>query len=376
MNSRNNMRQKSWLVSAGIVVAITLWLASGQFSAEGDDVMAEDTAIEVSTAKNAVRVRTQSAEEVMRTIVVNGKTAPARIVRLAAETDGRIVHVGADRGASLKRGDIIVRLDERDRSARLSQAQAPVKQREVEYEARERLKSESYVSEAQLQESLALLEMARAELTRAKLDLEYMTIRAPFAGALQARAVEVGDFVKRGDPIATYVDNRTIIVNADLSEFDARFVNVGDTAEAALATGETVRGRIRYVAPVADEGTRTFGVVLEVDNNDRAVRAGGTAELRIPAESVLAHRVSPSLLTLDDAGNVGVKIINDAGKVEFIVADIALSTNEGVWLAGLPETATIITVGQGYVSSGTAAVAVPESDVETAVAIKGAGDLD
>ena len=376
MNSGKNVRQKSWLISAGIVVAVTLWLASGQFSVEGDDTIAEDTATEVTAAKNAVRVRTQSAEEVMRMIVVNGKTAPARIVRLAAETDGRIVHVGADRGASLERGDVIVRLDERDRAARLSQAQATVKQREVEYEARERLKSESYVSEAQLQESLALLEMARAELTRAKLDLEYMTIRAPFAGALQARAVEVGDFVKRGDPIATYVDNRTIIVNADLSEFDARFVNVGDIAEAALATGETVRGRIRYVAPVADEGTRTFGVELEVDNKDRALRAGGTAELRIPAESVLAHRVSPSLLTLDDAGNVGVKIVNDAGKVEFIVADIALSSNEGVWLAGLPETATIITVGQGYVASGSAAVAVPESDVETAVAIKGAGDLD
>ena len=376
MNSGNNVRQKSWLISAGIVVAITLWLASGQFSAEGDDAIVEDATTGVTTAKNAVRVRTQSAEEVMRMIVVNGNTAPARIVRLAAETDGRIVHVGADRGASLERGDIIVRLDERDRAARLTQAQATVKQREVEYEARERLKSESYVSEAQLQESVALLEMARAELTRAKLDLEYMTIRAPFAGALQARAVEVGDFVKRGDPIATYVDNRTIIVNANLSEYDARFVNVGDTAAAALATGETVRGRIRYVAPVADEGTRTFGVELEVDNKERALRAGGTAELRIPAESVLAHRVSPSLLTLDDAGNVGVKIINDAGKVEFIVADIALSTNEGVWLAGLPETATIITVGQGYVASGTVAVAVPESDVETAVAIKGAGDLD
>src|SRR5210317_53790 len=376
MNSGNNLRQKSWLVSAGIVVAITLWLASGQFSAEGDDAIADNKVTAVTTAKNAVRVRTQSAEEVMRMIVVNGKTAPARIVRLAAETDGRIVRLGADGGASLERGDIIVRLDERDRVARLSQAEATVKQREVEYEARERLKSESYVSEAQLQESLALLEMARAELTRAKLDLEYMTIRAPFAGALQERAVEVGDFVKRGDPIATYVDNRTIIVNADLSEFDARFVNVGDIAEAALATGETVRGRIRYVAPVADEGTRTFGVELEVDNKERALRAGGTAELRIPAESVLAHRVSPSLLTLDDAGNVGVKIINDAGKVEFIVADIALSTNEGVWLAGLPETATIITVGQGYVASGTVAVAVPESDVETAVAIKGAGDLD
>ena len=133
MNSGNNVRQKSWLISAGIVVAITLWLASGQFSAEGDDAIVEDATTGVTTAKNAVRVRTQSAEEVMRMIVVNGNTAPARIVRLAAETDGRIVHVGADRGASLERGDIIVRLDERDRAARLSQAQATVKQREVEY---------------------------------------------------------------------------------------------------------------------------------------------------------------------------------------------------------------------------------------------------
>jgi multidrug efflux system membrane fusion protein len=83
----------------------------------------------------------------------------------------------------------------------------------------------------------------------------------------------------------------------------------------------------------------------------------------------LAHRVSPSLLTLDDAGNVGVKIINDKGKVEFVVADIALSSTDGVWLAGLPVTATIITVGQGYVTSGAMVDAVPESDAETAVAI-------
>jgi multidrug efflux system membrane fusion protein len=376
MESGNNKRQKSWLISAGIIVTIALWLASGQFGPKGDDIVSTNTADQTTASKNAVRVRTQSAEEVMRMIVVNGKTAPARVVHLAAETDGRIVRVGAERGSNLEQGDVIVRLDERDRSARLSQAEATVRQREVEYAARERLKSESYVSEAQLQESVALLEAARAEWTRAKLDLDYMTVRAPFAGALQARAVEIGDFVKRGDPIATYVDNRMIIVNANLSEFDARFVSVGDMAEATLATGETVRGRIRYVAPVADEGTRTFGVELEVDNTNGALRVGGTAELRIPAESVLAHRVSPALLTLDDAGNVGVKIISDGGKVEFVVADIALSSNDGVWLVGLPKTATIITVGQGYVASGAIVVAVPESDVETAVAAKGDEDPD
>ena len=364
-------RHRSWIISVSIIAVVALWLVSGQLSGDDNTTANTSTVVAESLPKNAVRVRTQAAEEVMRTIVVNGKTAPARVVSLAAETDGRVEYIGADRGASLARGDVIVRLDERDRSARLAQAAALLKQREVEYAARERLKSESYVSEAQLQEAVALLESARAELTRARLDLDYMTVRAPFAGALQSREVEVGDFVKRGDPIATYVDNRTIVVSANVSEFDARYVDVDDRAEARLATGETVQGRIRYVAPVADEATRTFTVELEVDNADGALRAGGTAELRIPAETVLAHRVSPALLTLDDAGNVGVKIVDDAGEVQFVIADIALTSNDGVWLAGLPEVATIITVGQGYVASGTTVAAVPESDAETAIA---AGD--
>ncbi len=377
MKDNNFNQYKSWFLSGGIVVVIAIWLISGQLGGAPDSAsaVATDGAEPVHT-KSAVRVRTQSAELVLRTITVNGKTAPARIVELSAETDGRVVFIGAERGANVERGGIIVRLDERDRGARLTQAEATVKQREVEYEGRLKLKSASYVSEAQLQEAVAQLEAARTELTRAELDLDYMNIRAPFGGALQSRVVEVGDFVKLGDPIATYVDNRTIIVSASLSEFDAHYVDVGDAAEASLATGETVQGRIRYVAPVAEETTRTFGVELEIDNSDGALRVGGTALLHIPAEEVLAHRISPSLLTLDDAGNVGVKIVNEKGLVEFVVADVALSKNNGIWLTGLPQDATIITVGQGYVQNGTLVDAVPESDAKTAVAVQAGGEAE
>jgi multidrug efflux system membrane fusion protein len=377
INYSNLSQYKSWLLSGGIVIAVALWLISGQATESNEpEISGGDVSAETVATKGAVRVRTQAAESVKRTITVNGKTAPARMVELSAETDGRIEAIGADRGANVERGGIIVRLDERDRKARLAQAEATVKQREVEYEGRLKLKSESYVSEAQLQEAVALLEAAKAELKRAELDLEYMNIRAPFPGALQSRVVEVGDFLKRGDPIAMFVDNRRIIVSANLSEFDARYVDVGDAAEASLATGETVRGLIRYVAPVADEATRTFGVELEIDNSDGALRIGGTAELRIPAEDVLAHRISPSLLTLDEAGSVGVKIVNENGVVEFVVADIALSSSDSVWLTGLPQQATIITVGQGYVANGSLVDAVPEGDIKTTVAIQTGDEAD
>lgn len=367
-------KHRSWFYSAGIAVLITMWVLTGTLG--GDDTGAagsETVATSILAPRSKVRVRTQSAEEVVRTIVVNGETAPARIVQISAETEGRVTWLGAERGANVERGGLLVRLDERDRKARLAQAQATVRQREVEYEGRLKLQSESYVSEAQLQEAIAQLEAAKTELRRAELDLEYMVVRAPFDGALQSRIVEVGDFLKVGEPIATFVDNRMIIVAADVSEFDARYVEVGESAEARLATGELVRGTIRYVAPVADTATRTFAVELEVDNAAGALRAGGTAELMIPAETVTAHRISPSLLTLDDAGNIGLKIINEQGEVEFVVADIALSSSDGVWLAGLPDTATIITVGQGFVTDGTIVDAVAESDVETSLAIK-AGD--
>ncbi len=364
-------KYKSWLTSAVIAIAITVWLLSGQVTGDDDGLTVEPVANEQTMERTSVRIREQAAEEVTRTIVVNGRTAPARTIQINAETDGRVVSIGAERGERLDRGEIIVQLDERDRNARLSQAEATVRQRELEYEARGRLKGDSYVSEAQLQEAAALLETARAELARAVLDIEYMTIRAPFDGALQDRTVEIGAFVGSGDPVATFVDERKLVVSADVSEFDAHYVEIGSPGKARLATGQEVEGRIRYVAPVADEATRTFRVELEVDNASGEYRGGMTAELMIPAETIFAHRVSPSLLTLDDEGNLGIKIVNDLGQVEFYPADIAMSSNEAVWIGGLPHTASIITVGQGFVNEGAVVNSVPEVEINTAVATKG-----
>jgi len=369
MNEGIFSKYKSWLTSAGIAIAIAVWLMSGQMASNEPEAETV-AAAEPEELLTSVRIRTQSAEEVTRTITVNGKTAPARIVQMDAETDGRVVATGVDRGERLNKGEVIVRLDERDRQARLAQARATVKQRELEFAAREQLKNESYVSEAQLQEAAAQLETARAELARAELDIEYMVVRAPFDGALQDRLVEIGDYLKAGDPVATFVDERKLIVSADVSEFDANQVHKGNKASARLATGELVEGNIRYVAPIADEGTRTFRVELEVDNSEGEYRGGVTAELMIPAETIYAHKISPSLLTLDDEGNLGIKTVNEAGQVEFFLADIAMSSNEGVWIAGLPHSASIITVGQGFVNAGSFVDSIPEVEIDTAVAIK------
>ena len=370
MNTAFFRKSKSWLTSAGIAILIALWLMTGQGGETEPAAVASADATADEDVRTSVRVRAQVAEEVTRIININGKTAPARVVEINAETAGRVVSVGIERGQRLDKGEVIVRLDERDRRARLAQAEATVKQRELEFAARESLKNESYVSEAQLQEAAAMLETAKAELARANLDISNMVIRAPFDGALQDRMVEIGDYVKIADPIATFVDERKLIISANVSEFDAHHVVPGNPGSARLATGQIVEGRIRYVAPVADEATRTFTVELEIDNAAGDYRGGMTAELMIPAETIFAHRVSPSLLTLDDEGNLGIKTVNELGQVEFYIADIAMSSSEGVWIAGLPHSASVITVGQGFVNAGAIVNSVPEVDVDTAVAIK------
>ena len=259
---------------------------------------------------------------------------------------------------------LLLKLDLRDRQARLEQARAGVNQQEASYKGQLELKPKGYVSDTQLAETLAKLETARAELTRAELDLEYMHIRAPFNGMVQERNVEIGDYVRAGDPVATFVDNTHLIVTGSIAEQDAGFVRVGTVATAHLVTGEVVSGKIRYIAPVADEATRTFTVELELPNPGGKLPAGVTTEMRIPAGKVLAYQISPSLLTLDAEGELGVKTVDADGKVVFNRITIAQSGSNGIWVTGLPDQANIIVVGQGYVSAGQAVKAVPAKAAE------------
>jgi multidrug efflux system membrane fusion protein len=81
----------------------------------------------------------------------------------------------------------------------------------------------------------------------------------------------------------------------------------------------------------------------------------------------LAQRISPALLTLDSAGTLGVYIVDDMQIAAFIPVEIEQSETDGIWVSGLPETANVITVGQGYVNPGQKVEAI-RAPTETAVA--------
>lgn len=369
MNIRETVARRPWLLAVFVASLVGLWMLSGTLSRQSNPPLqsAADVAAKTDAPASRVQVAVQTAKPVTRFISVNGRSAPARSVQIKAETDGRVEVIDADRGQRVTRGQRILRLDLRDRQARLEQAKASVTEHRTAYEAQARLQTEGYVSETQIAETLAKLEAAKAELKRAELDLRYREIRAPFDGVILERDVELGDFVRQGDAVVSFVDNTKIIVTGTVAEQDARYVSPGMVADAQLVTGQTVQGRIRYLAPVADEATRTFTVEVEIPNPDGTLPAGVTAEMHIPGGEMLAHKISPATLSLDASGTIGVKTVNQYNQVVFHAVEIARSDPDGVWVAGLPETASIIVLGQGYVDAGLEVEAV-FADGETALA--------
>ena len=114
-----------------------------------------------------------------------------------------------------------------------------------------------------------------------------------------------------------------------------------------------MQGVVNFVSRSADPNTRTFRVEIAADNPDEAIRDGMTAEIAIPLAGQRAHLIPQAALTLNDAGEMGVRTAKD-GEARFLPVTVLRDEQRGVWVLGLPETADVIYVGQEYVSEGRA----------------------
>jgi len=347
--------KKSYLIAAAVAVVAVGWVASGQFGVNKDvNVAPSKKASKVQSAAPLPRVRVKSsvAEIRVNELVVLGKTEASRKVTLKAETAGRIIAIKAKKGDKVKKGDVIVQIALDDRQSRLLEAKAKLRQRQIEYQAAKELSARNFRSKLKLAEAQAQLDSAKANLKNIKVDLNRTVIRASFAGVLELRPVEIGDFVKIGNPVATIVDLSPILVVANIPEVQIEKVRQGLSAKARLVSGKIFSGKIRYVSTEAVNATRTFKVEMETPNIDRSIVAGLTAELRLSLGDVKAHQVSPAVLTLSHDGLVGVKSVNASDIVVFHKIELIADTPDGMWLAGLPDQVTIISVGQEFVKVG------------------------
>lgn len=346
--------KRSYIIAALFAVAAIAWFASGQIGTSDRVKEARKPPADLSTMERipSVRVNQQQAEPRTSEIILRGQTEAWRKVMVKAETFGRVEEVLAKKGSTVEVGDILVKLVPEDKPARLSEAQALLEQRKLEYVAAERLSKKGFRAETQLAANKAALESAQAAVRRAETDIAYITIKAPIAGVIGERLVEVGDFAEMGDPLMKILDLDPILAIGNISERDLARVRVGGAATVRLITGQKIDGQIRYIAPEADPATRTFRIEVEIKNSDTSIADGITAEIRLPAEQILAYRISPAILTLADTGKVGVKILGPGNTVEFKPVQIIDDQPDGLWVSGLPARVVFITIGQDFVTAG------------------------
>jgi len=365
--------KRSTYIAVGLVAGLGVWLLTGALAARHDATTPSNSEAGMEAAPMKVRVRDSASREAIRRIVVQGQLEPKRTLALRAETPGTVSEVNVAKGLRVDAGTVLVTLAPENRRERLAEAEALLAQRKAELNAARKLGRKGLQSENALRRSEAEMAAAEAALAAARLDLSRIRIRAPFAGVVNERPVEQGDLVERGDVVATLVEVSRLLATAQVPQRAVGGLRIGDTVRVLPAAGESVDGRISYISGMADTGTRSFRIEAQVANPDRQLAAGMSATLHIPLEEVSAHFVSPALLTLGKDGEVGVMTVNEGGHVVFHDVRLVRTESSGAWVAGLPEQARLITLGQGFVTEGQKVEPVDESVVD-AIALSAAGN--
>lgn len=344
--------KKSYLIAVFFVFVLAAWVLGGYFLKSSSKETALEPSVADSVPPMTVSVRTQDAKSVERYIVAQGQAEPNRTVTVRAETIGQVAELLADEGATVAAGDVIAKLEMNDLKARIERAKARVREQQSAFEASEALGKKGYHTQRKADETFSALQTAKAELEEAMIELDRTEIKAPFEGVVLSSPIELGAYVDVNGEVATIVDNDPLVVSLRITQQDISDLEVGQSATLTFATGQERDGKIRYIAPRADEGTRTFRVEVELPNSDGEIHSGISAEARIPTGSVMAHFVSPATLSLNDEGKLGVKTVNKDNRVAFHEASIVMSDAEGAWITGLPARTRIITLGHGFVRIG------------------------
>ncbi len=342
------------LLLAGALVA---WMGSGfLFPSEDQQEVVERAEIVPVT----VAVTVSKAKLVTQFFQAEGQALPDRDTAIRSETSGQIAEVLIEKGEDVEAGAAIAVFETAEREAEVARARTQLQIAQRDFDNALALRERGVATTDRVAETEAALAAARAQFTTAEEALSNTIITAPFAGRVEALSLDSGEFIPAGSDVGRIVDNSPLTVTIQVPQQALGQLHDGHIARVLFITGERRSGTVTFVGTTAARDTRTFLAEIDIPNEGGAIPAGISAEIQIPVAEVEAHFVSPATVSLDPDGALGVKVVDDESIVRFYPIEIVRSQMEGIWVTGLPETAQIITVGQGYVSAGETVRAQPD----------------
>ncbi|CAM4321251.1 efflux RND transporter periplasmic adaptor subunit [Palleronia rufa] len=335
-----------------------------------------------------------TARSIGSAVVLRGRTEAARQVEVRAETSGKVTSEPLRKGSFVAADEVLCSLDPGTREVALAEAQARLAEARAgrpEAEARiaeaksrlteaqidqraaaslseggfasqmrvastdagvESAKASIAAAESGLESVVAAIQGAEAAVAAAETEIARLDITAPFSGLLETDTAELGEFLQPAGLCATVIQLDPIELVGFVPETEVARVELGAPAQARLASGGTIDGTVSFLSRAADPETRTFRAEIRVPNPELAIRDGQTVEVAISAAGQQAHLLPQSALTLNDEGDLGVRLVSADTTAAFVPVELLRDTPQGVFVAGLPDQADVIVVGQEYVSDG------------------------
>jgi RND family efflux transporter MFP subunit len=313
------------------------------------------------TAGNRPALATATAETLAlpRVQAFDGVLEAVNQATVSAQTSGRIVELPVDVDSTVRKGDVLARLRDAEPRARLAaaeaglrEAQAHATQAQAEYQRVKDVFDKKLIAQSQMDAAaaardaaLARLAQARAALDDAQEQSDYALVRAPYAGIVTARPVQVGELASPGRPLFTLLSLDQLRAVVDVpQQFIGELRNSGK-ARVTYPDGDSVEARAIHIFPYADEHSHTFRVRVDLPE------AGGHAIY--PGELVKVAFEGPAVDTLVVPaaaiawrGEVsGVYRLDEQGHLQFRAVRVghALADGRVAILSGLSTGETVAT---------------------------------
>ena len=325
----------------------------------------EEQAAPQATVVDTVHVR---AEDVPQIVAAVGTVEAEHQTAVAAEVQGQVAKIIRDEGSEVGAGTPVIQLDPepyrfdvQSAEADLSRARATLENDQRLLERYDRLLSAGAVDrqtvddlKARVASGQAAVEQARAALATARWNLSKTTIRAPFAGTVGKRHVELGQFVDTQEEIFDLVDARPVKIRFGIPEIDAAEIEVGDAVTFRVRS-DTVAARaakVNYVSPRIDRETRTFEVTAAYPNADLKVVPGSFADVEVTVSVHEGAAVVPEAALYTEGENNYLFVVADS-TAHRRTAQIGSRMDGMVEItSGVRPGEVVITAGQNQVPDG------------------------
>lgn len=300
-----------------------------------------------SVAVETIQIEADQFEDRIR---LTGKVQALEDAIVASESSGRVLSI-VGRGERVRRGDVVIQLDDRMIQAQYNAAVAGYELAKDTFERLEALYADSIISTQDFRSARTQRDQARSQFELAEKQLRDTRMEAPFTGRIEDRLIRVGELVNPGQPVLRLVNNDRVKVVAGIPERYSGDIYEGDEAEIGFSSlGYSSRtGSITYAGSVIDPDTRTFEIEIELDNRDGRIKPDMIADLSIRRSVVDNTIVIPRTAIIRDETGVYVFRSSNNGGVK--VAEL-VPVISGMASGSLIQILSGLEVGDEVVVSG------------------------